>query len=240
MADEQARHEPEPALQAERLAAIVQTMAGLAHEAGNALQAIRACSERLAWRLVDRPEALALVAEIQKAEETLERLFDDVRHYAAPVKLERRPWDVGAVWRQAWEEATARHPGRGARLDDGAGGPGLLCSVDPFRLGQVFRNVFDNALAAGRDPVRVTVACAEADLDGRPALRVAVRDNGPGLGPEQRARIFDAFYTTKTRGTGLGMAIARRVVEAHGGRIEAGAAAGPGAEIVITLPRRTP
>jgi signal transduction histidine kinase len=115
--------------------------------------------------------------------------------------------------------------------------------VDPFRLEQVFRNVFENALAACRDPVEITVSCAPASLDGQPALRVAVRDNGPGLSAEQRQRIFEPFFTTKTKGTGLGMAIARRIVEAHGGQIGVGdpvAATGRGAEIVVTLPREHP
>ncbi len=80
------------------------------------------------------------------------------------------------------------------------------------------------------------LTCHEADLGGRPALRVAVRDNGPGLTEEQRRRIFEPFYTTKAHGTGLGMAIARRIIEAHGGTIAVGGA-GPGAEFVITLPR---
>jgi PAS domain S-box-containing protein len=75
---------------------------------------------------------------------------------------------------------------------------------------------------------------------GAPALRVAVRDNGPGLGPEQRQNLFEAFYTTKTNGTGLGMAIAKRIVDAHGGAIGVGERTRPGAEIVITLPRSSP
>ena len=77
-------------------------------------------------------------------------------------------------------------------------------------------------------------------LDDRPAIRVSVRDNGPGLAPEQRPRIFDPFYTTRTKGTGLGLPIARRIVEAHGGRIAAGEGGGPGAEFVITLPKGEP
>ena len=64
-----------------------------------------------------------------------------------------------------------------------------------------------------------------------------VRDNGPGLSPEQRDKIFESFYTTKTRGTGLGMAIVKRIVEAHGGQVGLGDAEGRGAEIVLTLPR---
>ena len=86
----------------------------------------------------------------------------------------------------------------------------------------------------------IEIRCRAAELDGHPALRVAVRDHGPGLDPEQRQRIFEPFYTTKTKGTGLGMSITKRIVEAHGGRIAVGEGAGPGAEIILTLPRGTP
>jgi signal transduction histidine kinase len=104
-------------------------------------------------------------------------------------------------------------------------------------LAQVFRNILDNSIAACHDPVIVTAEWSRGDLGDRPAIRVSLRDNGPGLSPEQRRNLFEPFYTTKTQGTGLGMAIARRIVETHGGSIAAGVDGGPGAEIVITLPR---
>jgi len=129
-----------------------------------------------------------------------------------------------------------RREGRDAVLREECPGVDLHCAVDPFRLDQVFRNILENALAACRDPVRITVQCQATDLDGRPALRVSVRDNGPGLTPEQRQRIFEPFFTTKTKGTGLGMPIAKRLVEAHGGQIAVGAE-GTGAEILLILPR---
>jgi len=113
-----------------------------------------------------------------------------------------------------------------------------VCEVDRLRLGQVFRNVLENALAACDDPVEIAVRWSAAELNGQPAVRVTLRDNGPGLGPEQRARLFEPFYTTKTHGTGLGLAISKRLVEAHGGWIEVGAEPGPGAKIIVTLPRR--
>ena len=105
-------------------------------------------------------------------------------------------------------------------------------AVDPSRLEQVFRNVLENSLAACRDPVEITIGCAPAEIDGHPALRVAVRDDGP----EQRQRLFEPFFTTKTKGTGLGLSIAKRIVEAHGGRIAVGEGGGPGTEILLTLP----
>jgi PAS domain S-box-containing protein len=227
----------ERALQTERLAAIGQMMTGLAHESGNALARSQACLEMLALEVQDRPESLDLIARIQKAQDHLRQLYEEVRGYAAPLRLEREVWDVAGVWRQAWTNLSLHRQGRDAALREESGGLDLFCNVDPFRLDQVFRNILDNALAACRDPVRIEVHCSESALGGRPALRIAVRDNGPGLSAEQKQRIFEPFYTTKTKGTGLGMAIAKRVVEAHGGQIAVDPGTGRGAEIVLTIPR---
>jgi two-component system, LuxR family, sensor kinase FixL len=230
----------ERTLQAERLAAIGQMVTGLAHESGNALARSQACLEMLGLEVQDRPEALELVARIQKAQDHLQQLYDEVRNYAAPLKLEREPCRLDAVWRQAWSNLAVRRQGRQASLREGCAGADLRCALDPFRLEQVFRNILDNALAACPDPVNVAISCSEATLEGRPALHVTVRDNGPGLSPEQSTRIFEPFFTTKTKGTGLGMAIAQRIVEAHGGHIAVGSRPGPGAEILLTLPREVP
>jgi PAS domain S-box-containing protein len=227
----------ERAVQTERLAAIGQMMTGLAHESGNALARSRACLDMLTWEVQDRPEALDLIGRIQKAQDHLQQLYEEVRGYAAPLKLEREDISVAEIWRQAWENLALRRQGKEAVLHEETGGLDLHCPVDLFRLEQVFRNILDNSLAACPTPVRIDVRCWETKLDGRPALCVAVHDNGPGLTPEQCQRIFEPFFTTKTKGTGLGMAIAKRIVEAHGGQITVGANQGCGAEILITLPR---
>jgi signal transduction histidine kinase len=229
----------ERALQTERLAAIGQMVTGLAHESGNALQRSQACLEMLELEVQDRPEALDLVARIQKAQDHLRQLYDEVRGYAAPLKLERDRWDLAGIWRQAWANLALPRQGRQAVLREQTGEIDVHCVVDHFRLEQVFRNILENALAACQDPVEINVVCAPAIVDGKPAVRVAVHDNGPGLSPEQRQRIFEPFFTTKTKGTGLGMAIAKRIVEAHGGQIALGPEAGRGAEILITLPRES-
>lgn len=230
----------ERALRAERLAAIGQMMTGLAHESRNALQRSQACLEMLAIHVRDRPEALDLIGRLQKAQDHLHHLYEDVRGYAAPIRLQRTECDLSEIWRESWENLGPQRAGRSASLRERIEAPDPRCAVDPFRLGQVLRNALENALAATPDPVEVEIRCARAEIAGLPALLLAVRDNGPGLGPEERQRIFEPFYTTKTRGTGLGMAIARRIVEAHGGRIVAGEGAGSGAEILITLPREEP
>jgi PAS domain S-box-containing protein len=226
----------EQALQSERLAAIGQMMTGLVHESGNALARSQACLEMLSFEVEDRPKALALITRVQLAQDHLKQLYDEVRNYAAPLKLQREPWNLAHIWRQAWDHLHLLRQDKNARLHEQISGLSLQCSVDQFRLGQVFRNILENALAACQEPVEINVEVTRAELDGQPALQLSFRDNGPGLNAEQRQRIFDPFFTTKTKGTGLGMAIAKRIVEAHGGKIAVGAGASPGAEIVITLP----
>jgi PAS domain S-box-containing protein len=227
------------AVQTERLAAIGQTMTGMAHEGRNALQRSHSCLALLAWKLKGQPEELDLVTRVQKALDDLLHLLEDVQGYAAPIHLERGRCDLAEVWREAWENLAPARAGRDVELAEDTAGVDFHCYADHFRLRQVFRNILDNALSACKDPVRIRIACRDGSLLDQPALRVSVGDNGPGLGPEQQARIFEAFYTTKVKGTGLGMAIAKRVVEAHGGRISVGNPVG-GAEIVITLPRNRP
>jgi two-component system, LuxR family, sensor kinase FixL len=214
-------------------------MTGLAHESGNALARCQSCLEMLAWEVEDRPEAIDLITRIQKAQDHLKHLYEEVRGYAAPLKLERELWNLSGIWRQAWENLTLQRHGRDTVLREDTGGLDLECAVDQFRLEQVFRNILENSLAACAGPVRIEVQCTEAEIGGRPALRVAVRDNGPGLKPEQRRRIFDPFFTTKTKGTGLGMAIAKRITEAHGGQISVGPGLSGGAEILLVLPRES-
>ncbi|MFO0952470.1 MAG: ATP-binding protein [Isosphaeraceae bacterium] len=214
---------------------------GLAHESRNALQHGDPGLPRPAGAEgQDRPEAaLNLIVRLQKAQDDLQRLFEDVQHHMPrPIKLERRSVDLAEVWRAELGQPRRRpprahrHPRRARRRRRPA------VRGRPFRLGQVFRNVLDNAL--GLPGGRVVISASETRLDGarRPAA-VSVLDS-PGLDAEQRLKIFDSFYTTKTKGTGLGMAIVRRIVDAHGERIAVGEHQGPGAEIILTLPRGIP
>jgi hypothetical protein len=117
---------------------------------------------------------------------------------------------------------------------------------------QVFRNLLENALAACDDPARIEIECRRdkgfaggghrverppGKTTGHSHWLIVVRDNGPGMTAEQRNRAFEPFYTTKPRGTGLGMSIAQRIVEAHGGRIEIADSCGNGTSVHIYLPR---
>ncbi|TXT36122.1 MAG: PAS domain-containing protein [Planctomycetota bacterium] len=223
-------------LQAERLAAIGEMMTGLVHESRNALQRSEACLEMLSLNLQGQQDSLDLVARVQKAQKQLHELFEEVRNYAAPIKLQRGDHDLREVLEETWENLVWSRQGRTVDLQLPPVGKSPCCSVDASRIEQVFRNIFENSLAACVDPVRIEVAWQPTTLGGRSAWRVSIADNGPGMTPEQRQNIFQPFFTTKPTGTGLGMAISKRIIDEHDGRIAVGDTRLEGTEIVLTLP----
>jgi signal transduction histidine kinase len=225
------------AMQAERLAAIGQMATGLAHESRNALQRIGASAEMLELEIEGNDQALQLVSRIQQSKDHLHQLLEEVRSYAAPIILDRSPCRLSEIWREAWQLLHEQRQSRKVKLDERIRAKEIVVNADRFRLVQVFRNLLENSLAACQDPVRIEVLCEDTALGSAPAIQVSVTDNGTGMNAEQRRRIFEPFYTTKPTGTGLGMAIGQRIIEAHGGTITVGDVGPPGAQIVITLPR---
>jgi signal transduction histidine kinase len=225
------------AKQDERLATIGQMITGLAHEARNALQRLRASTESLELDLEDQPALHPDLHRLSVAQDDLTRLFTEVQNYAAPLVLERERVVVGHIAQQAWESLDRQRQGRDTQLrlnipDDLNHG-----YYDAFRLQQVFRNFFENSLAACKDPVVLEITAQHHDIDGQSFIEFRVQDNGPGLSESARLHVFDPFFTTKTKGTGLGMAIALRIVDAHGGRLQLGPIESTGADFRLLLPR---
>jgi signal transduction histidine kinase len=222
-------------LQSERLAAIGQMMTALIHESRNALQCTQSCLEILSQNLSADQESLELVQRIQKSQHKLHTLFEEVRNYAAPLQLNRSSHDLCDILSETWEDLIWQRQGRSATLHLPDSNPELRCFVDASRMEQVFRNILENSLAACPEPIVIAVKMAATRLGSDDAVKLLITDNGPGLTTEQRSRIFEPFFTTKPTGTGLGMAISKRIVENHGGEIEIGDHS-PGTQIVLTLP----
>lgn len=226
-------------LQSERLSAIGEAMTGLAHEARNALARSEAALRMLERRIEDRPEAAEYIHRARRAQLDIQRLFEEVRQYAAPVKLDLQPLDVRALVQGAWEELSVVREGRDARLEEAGTAVERTCLVDEFSVQRVFRNLLENSLQSCPDPVVLSVHYEEGEIEGRSALRIVVADNGPGISEADAEKIFQAFFTTRTRGTGLGLAIVKRIVESHGGRVRLDRT-GSGAHFVIEIPRGAP
>ncbi len=222
-------------VQAERLAGIGEMITGLAHESRNALQRIQANLEMLELEIDANPSAKRYAARIQESQDYLSHLYEEVRGYAKPVQLARTSCDLRRLWRATWAELFGAE---GMELVDATDAVPLITDADPFLVGQVFRNLFENAVAAcgGRGRVQIE-ALPELEPDGRPGVRLRIADDGPGIAAEIQGRVFQPFFTTKTKGTGLGLAIVRRLIEAHGGTIVPDRSPLGGAAFLLQLPK---
>ena len=223
----------ERARQSSRLAAIGETMAALVHESRNALQRSKANLEMLSLEIEGRPEALKLVGRVEKAQEDLHKLFEEVRQWAAPLNLRREQCNLRQLWREVWTNVIHTQNTKKLRLDEKSPAA-VTCSVDRFAMAQVFRNIFENAVEVSPADEAVEIACCEESNGSGNIVVISIADRGPGLSVEQQQRIFEPFFTTKAKGTGLGMAIACRIVQSHGGSIVATSPGG--ARIEISLP----
>lgn len=222
-------------VQSERLAVLGEAIARLAHESRNALQRIQIAVETARLHAVGEEPLARQLDAIERANDSLNALLEELRNYAAPLHLERNLTQLSNIWQEAW--STVSHQ-RADRSVDFSEEPmhEARCHVDRFRLTQVFRNLFENSLAACDDPTEIRIHVEPAQLDNAAAWAITVADNGPGLSEEQASRVFEPFYTTKARGTGLGMAIARRIIEAHGGTLRVAPSPLGGAAFELVLP----
>jgi len=212
-----------------RLSLLGEMSAVLAHEIRNPLASLKGNAQLLAERLgdgtPDRRRADRVVAEATR----LEALTTDLLDFARSGPLDVQPVDPTELVR-----ASADEVGAGAIAIDARDAPERW-PLDPARFRQVLTNLLRNAWQAS-PPGRPPVARVAHE---RGELVIVIRDYGPGLPAEDRDRIFDPFFTTRTNGTGLGLPVARRIVELHGGRITADDAADGGAVFSIHLPGRT-
>jgi two-component system, NtrC family, sensor histidine kinase HydH len=207
-----------------RLAGLGEMSAVLAHEIRNPLASLKGNAQLLAEALGDLEKHGAKARRVVDEAVRLESLTNDLLEYVRTGELHRREVSPAALLREAAAAVDAQAISVEAS-DSGAPWP-----LDPERIRQVLVNLLENAVAAGA-PVRASLQEAGAQL------RFVIQDSGPGVPPGERERIFEPFHTTRTRGTGLGLAVARRVVEQHGGSISVENGAAGGAVFCVVLPR---
>jgi two-component system sensor histidine kinase HydH len=212
--------------QSERLAALGTMSAVLAHEIKNPLAALKGNAQLLLEGLDAGTRPRAQADRVVSAAVRLQGLVDNLLDFARSGGLDRARLDPAEVLRAAAEDAAPR-----ARLDLDAAPPSW--SLDGVRLRQVLENLLRNAEQAS--PGEVT-ASVRVDHD---RLIFTVSDRGAGIAEGEAERIFEPFHTTKTRGIGLGLTVARRVVELHGGTITARNRPEGGAVIEVVIPRGT-
>jgi two-component system, NtrC family, sensor histidine kinase HydH len=220
--------------QERHLAALGEMSAVLAHEIRNPLASLKGHAQLLAERVGDDPALARKVARIVDESQRLEALTHGLLEFARTGRLELTEADPAALLRRC-ADACAQGPSPAPTVAVHAHGAPDRWRLDAPKLERVIGNLLDNAAQAA--PATEVEARVYGD-DRR--LVFEVRDHGPGVPPEDRARIFEPFHTTRTRGTGLGLAVAQRIVEQHGGTLEALDAPGGGTCFRITLPAAAP
>jgi PAS domain S-box-containing protein len=223
--------------QADRLAAVGTLAAGIAHELNNPLSAIRLSAEH-ALALEAQPEATLdrkdCLGDILSNTERCSHIVKGVLRFARRESSEKEPCDLNAVVRSARDLTSRYLEARHATvtLDLGRNLPPIHANA--VEIEQVAVNLLRNAVEAGREKVHVLVRTER--LEGR--LRLAVVDDGPGLGDYEMQHVFDPFYTTRQSngGTGLGLSVVHGIVRDHGGTIGIRRGSGGGTEIAIELP----
>jgi signal transduction histidine kinase len=202
------------ALRHGRLAAMGEMAATLAHEVRNPLGAMELFVGMLEEEVADRPAAKRLTAQVADGIADLNHLVTNILDYTRLPEPKRTVVDLDALIDEALV-ASAPALGAGIRIERGRA-PGASCGLDRGLVMQTLLNLIRNAgeAMAGVGTLRIAVEPAER------WVRVVVADSGPGIPAGREEQIFAPFYTTKERGTGLGLAVARRFVEDHGGRIE--------------------
>ena len=215
--------------QKDRLAAIGEMAATVAHEIRNPLGGIRGFAALLARDLAGEEAQARLVEKILAGSEALERVVSELLEYTRPIELRmRRARCVDLV------EAALGYVNVGDRtirfVNEVA--PDIEVMADTDRIRQVLLNILLNAVQSIEESGEVR---ALGGSDGKDVW-IAIEDSGCGMVRDVLEHVFSPFFTTKQKGTGLGMAVAAKIVEVHGGAIEAESEPGRGSRFVVRLP----
>lgn len=234
-------------LRAERLEAVTALSASLAHEIKNPLASIRSSVEQLARTTYAGEDEQTLARLIVRESDRLSRLLTEFLDFSRVRVTRSEPVDLLDV-AAAVVRLVKAHPDRGPSAELEVVGDSTIVTGDEDLLHRTLVNLVLNAVqVAGQEPVRVTVALDQVAATELPAsmgvlnggVRVMVRDTGPGIPDDIRARLFEPFVSRRSGGSGLGLAIVQRAVESHRGAIFVESAPGAGTTFTIYLPART-
>ncbi len=213
--------------QKERLTSLGRLSTVIAHEIRNPLMIIKATLHTLRQPDLPREALREAVADIDDEVARLNRIVNEVLDFSRPIRFDLAPTDLSALCRDSASAATAS-PGQPIALDLAPELP--VIHTDGERLRTALVNLLDNARHASSGPVVLQAAVA----DGR--VRLAIVDRGTGIAPGDLPHVFDPYFTTRRGGTGLGLPIAKNIVEGLGGTIAVASVVGRGTEVRIELP----
>jgi signal transduction histidine kinase len=219
----------------ERLAALGEMAAGVAHEIRNPLGGIGLYASLLYRDLEDRPKQQDLVRKLSAGVRNLDNIVGDILAFAGDAEPDRERVALGVIVEAVVDQTAPKAEASRIKIDVDPSLASAEAFCDAAQIERAMMNLVLNSLDAITSDGCVWIRQDVRRTDGR-FLRVWVEDDGPGLDPEMLHRIFNPFYTTKHTGTGLGLAIVHRIAEMNGGSIRAGNRRGGGAAFMLSIP----
>jgi signal transduction histidine kinase len=212
------------------LARLGEMAAVIAHEVKNPLAGVRGAIQVIGSRLPHASTDATVVNDILARIDALDQLMKDLLLFARPPLLRRAPVDLVSLLASTSDLATSDPALGTVRVEIGGAAPPV--TADPEMLRIVFHNIILNAAQAMRGEGLIRVAVTSRDS----VCQLAFTDSGPGIPADILEKVFVPFFTTKSRGSGLGLPTARRLVEAHGGQIGIECPPSGGTTVTIRLP----
>lgn len=236
------------AAQKERLSALGRLSTVIAHEIRNPLMIIRTSLRSLRRDAVTAPELREAVADIDEETNRLNRVVTEVLDFARPIRFDYADAPLNAVCAEAAQAAESAEAGPAIALDLDPSDPHVV--TDGERLRTALVNILTNArhavsgataaVAGGSVAVGGDAPIQVRTRGGADRVSITIADRGVGIAPEDMAHIFDPYFTTRRAGTGLGLPIARNIIDGLGGTMTVSSRIGEGTEIRIDLPVRAP
>ncbi len=217
---------------ADRLSALGELSAGMAHEIRNPLGSIRGTAEILRDGTEKNDKRYEFAEIMVREVDRLEGVVRDFLNFARPATNGMTSVSVCDALQEVVTLTRQQALKNGVEISLKGTHPEREVSGDFEQYKQAFLNLVLNALQAMPDGGTLEISCSEAD----DRLRVVFADNGPGIPAELHDRIFNPFFTTRSDGTGLGLAITHRIIDGHGGRLSVESHPGEGARFIVELP----
>ncbi len=221
---------------AERLAELGSLTGGLAHEIKNPLSTVQLNLQLLQEDLDPHhpsyPRLTNRLSTVYRETGRLGEILDDFLRYAGRIELDRKPVDLNRMLDELVDFFAPQAQAHAVQIRLRKDASPVIARVDERLLKQAVLNLMLNAVQAMTGGGELMLSVTPA---GREAI-IGIIDTGPGIGPDALAQIFQAYYTTKKGGTGIGLAMAKRIADEHGGSIAVRSEVGKGTEFSIVLP----
>ncbi len=219
-------------MHSERFAAVGEAAAYVSHEIKNPLMVIGGLAGQVARRLTEDTAAREKLHIIQGEVRRLESFLGELRDFLRPVHPNKQEVDLNAIILEVKALMSPAAEEKGLNLEDHLDPRLPRLHADPNQLNQVLVNLIKNAMEATESGDRITLSTGSEDGQ----VWFSIQDNGKGMSPEVQEKVFHPFFTTKEKGTGLGLAVIHKIITDHNGTIALETVPGVGSTFTIRLP----